>query len=91
MLNAINKHFPDGTKYTEPEGGLFVWVELPGSPDVLELFKKAASEYKVAFVPGVHFCKNPDDGIRHLRLNFSSSTPEQIEEGIKRLGEVFSK
>lgn len=90
MLRAIKLYFPEGTKYTEPEGGLFVWVELPGSPDVLELFKKAASEYKVAFVPGIHFCKNPDDGIRHLRLNFSSSRPEQIEEGIKRLGELFT-
>ncbi len=91
MLSAIKKYFPEGTKYTEPDGGLFVWVELPGEPDVLELFKKSASDYKVAFVPGIHFCKNPEDGIRHLRLNFSSSTPEQIEEGIKRLAELFSK
>lgn len=90
MLKAIQKYFPEGTKYTEPEGGLFIWVELPGKPDVLELFKKAASEYKVAFVPGIHFCKNQEDGIRHLRLNFSSSSPVQIEEGMKRLGELFS-
>ncbi|CAM5219240.1 2-aminoadipate transaminase OS=Ureibacillus acetophenoni OX=614649 GN=SAMN05877842_10633 PE=4 SV=1 [Ureibacillus acetophenoni] len=91
MLNAIQKYFPEGTKYIEPEGGLFIWVELPGKPDVLELFKKAVNDYKVAFVPGIHFCKNPDDGIRHLRLNFSSSSPDQIEEGMKRLGELFSK
>lgn len=91
MLDAIEKYFPEGTKYTKPEGGLFIWVELPGNPDVLALFKKATQEAKVAFVPGIHFCKNPDDGIRHLRLNFSSSTPEKIEIGIKKLGEVFSQ
>jgi len=89
MIQAIDRYFPEGTKYTKPEGGLFIWVELPGEPDVLALFEKATSECKVAFVPGIHFCKNPEDGIRHLRLNFSSSSPEKIEEGIKRLGELF--
>jgi len=91
MITSIENYFPEGTKFTKPEGGLFIWVELPGEPDVLALFERATSEYKVAFVPGVHFCKNPDDGIKHLRLNFSSSTPEKIEEGIKKLGELFNK
>ncbi|MDN4494827.1 PLP-dependent aminotransferase family protein [Ureibacillus aquaedulcis] len=89
MVTSIERYFPEGTKFTKPEGGLFIWVELPGEPDVLALFERATSEYKVAFVPGIHFCKNPDDGSRHLRLNFSSSTPEKIEEGIKKLGELF--
>ncbi|HWK22086.1 MAG TPA: PLP-dependent aminotransferase family protein [Ureibacillus sp.] len=91
MISSIEKYFPKGTKYTTPEGGLFIWVELPGNPDVLALFEQATSEIKVAFVPGIHFCKNPDDGIHHLRLNFSSSTPEKIEEGIKKLGELFTR
>lgn len=89
MISSIEKFFPTGTKFTRPEGGLFIWVELPGEPDVLALFERATTEYKVAFVPGIHFCKNPDDGSRHLRLNFSSSTPEKIEVGIKKLGELF--
>ena len=91
MISAIEKYFPEGTKYTKPEGGLFIWVELPGKPDVLKLFKKATEEYKVAFVPGIHFCKIEEDGNRHIRLNFSSSTPEKIEEGIRKLGHLFSE
>jgi 2-aminoadipate transaminase len=90
MLEGIKKHFPTGTKYTQPEGGLFIWAELPGEPNLQALLQKATQEYKVAFVPGKPFFINPEDGRNSLRLNFSSNTPENIEEGMKRLGEVFS-
>ncbi|HSQ33404.1 MAG TPA: PLP-dependent aminotransferase family protein [Peptostreptococcaceae bacterium] len=91
MLDGIQKYFPPGTKYTQPEGGLFIWAELPGEPNVQALLEKAAQEYKVAFVPGKPFFINPEDGKNSLRLNFSSNTSENIEEGMKRLGEVFSQ
>lgn len=54
MITSIEKYFPEGTKFTKPEGGRFIWVELPGEPDVLALFERATSESKVAFVPGIH-------------------------------------
>ncbi|MDO4581638.1 MAG: PLP-dependent aminotransferase family protein [Bacillota bacterium] len=86
MLDGMAKHFPAGCKYTKPEGGLFVWTELPGDIDCSELNKKAIEKHKVAFVPGSPFCVDPADGKHCLRLNFSSSNAEQISLAIERLG-----
>jgi 2-aminoadipate transaminase len=87
MLNCIKEEFPKGVKYTSPEGGLFIWVELPANIAAKEAFNKAL-ENNVAFVPGDSFfpkgdCKNT------LRLNFSNMPEEKIIEGIKRLGNVL--
>ena len=81
--------FPAGTTYTRPEGGLFIWVELPVNINVLDLLAKCV-ERKVAFVPGTHFfC---DGGhMNTLRLNFSNSTVEQIHEGMTVLREVIAE
>ena len=91
MLDGVKNYFPTDTKYTQPEGGLFIWAELPGEPNMQKLLEIASKDYKVAFVPGKSFFINPEDGKNSLRLNFSSNTPENIEKGMKLLGEVFSK
>ncbi|MBR6569871.1 MAG: PLP-dependent aminotransferase family protein [Clostridia bacterium] len=80
--------FPAGTIYTRPEGGLFIWVELPEHLNVLELLEKCV-ERKVAYVPGTHFfC---DGGhMNTLRLNFSNSTVEQIHTGMAVLRDVIA-
>ena len=57
MLDALSKAFPDpsaGVRWTRPQGGLFLWVELPDWMDTAELLKEAVKE-KVAFVPGTPF------------------------------------
>ncbi|MCL2492700.1 MAG: PLP-dependent aminotransferase family protein [Clostridiales bacterium] len=90
MIEGIEKYFPAGTVHTNPEGGLFVWVRLPGKPDIAELLKIATRKYKVAFVPGTPFYLDPADGSNSIRLNFSSNTPGRIETGMKRLGELFA-
>ncbi len=89
MLTAMRRHFPPGVTWTEPDGGLFLWVTLPDYLDATELLKKAL-EKKVAYVPGVAFSP---DGSEHnsLRLNFSFCAPEKINLGIQRLGDVFSQ
>ena len=91
MLDGIKKYFPKECKYTVPEGGLFVWVDMPESIDAKKLRKKAAEEYKVSFVPGSAFCVDKSEGIHSLRLNFSANNAEKIEEGLKRLGELIHK
>ncbi len=88
MLEELEK-FPAGTKWTKPEGGLFIWVELPEGLDALELLQKAV-EKKVAYVPGTHFCV---DGKHEntLRLNFSNSSVEQIRTGMGILRNIVTE
>jgi 2-aminoadipate transaminase len=86
MQAALARHLPPGSRWTRPEGGLFVWVELPGGLDADALFPLALAQ-KVAFVPGRSFyASDPHPGA--MRLNFSNRPPELIEEGMARLGRV---
>jgi len=89
MLNAMERHFPEGVTWTSPTGGLFLWVTLPEFLDSTELLK-AAVEHKVAFVPGDAFHPH-GDGRNSLRLNFSYCNPEKINIGIQRLGQVIEQ
>lgn len=86
MLRELET-FPEGSRYTKPEGGLFLFVEMPEGINATELFDKAV-ENGVAFVPGTFFY--PDGGHHNtLRLNFSNSTLEQISTGMAKLREVI--
>jgi 2-aminoadipate transaminase len=87
MLGAMEAHFPPGIRWTRPQGGLFLWVTLPASLDSARVLQEALKE-KVAFVPGAPFFPR-GGGASTLRLNFSFSGPETIEEGIRRLGGVL--
>jgi 2-aminoadipate transaminase len=86
MVAALSRHFPSGVTWTHPDGGMFVWATLPEGVDTAELLPKAL-EMKVAYVPGEPFFAT-DPARNCLRLNFSNSTPERIEEGIERLAGV---
>jgi 2-aminoadipate transaminase len=87
MIRTMRETFPNGIKWTEPEGGLFLWIELPKHMSAKELLPKAV-EQKVAYVHGQPF--HPDRrGLNTLRLNFSNATHENIVEGIKRLAMLF--
>jgi len=91
MIESIKKHFPsEGVHFTEPEGGMFLWVSLPEGISSMDLFDKAI-ERKVAFVPGNPFYVNKTGNVNTLRLNFSCVDEETIEEGIKRLGEAIAE
>ena len=85
MLAALAEYFPPEVTWTHPEGGLFLWMTLPEGLDMQHLFQAALRE-NVAFVPGDCFYPGGDEGSRHIRLNFSHSNPQQIREGIRRLG-----
>ncbi|HYN19559.1 MAG TPA: hypothetical protein VE078_01265 [Thermoanaerobaculia bacterium] len=76
-------------RWTRPQGGHFLWATLPEHFDTAELLSEALKE-KVAFVPGAAFYPN-GGGQNTMRLNFSYSRPEVIEEGIRRLGGVVAR
>ena len=83
MLGALERYMPEGVRWTTPEGGMFVWLTLPGEFDATGLLGRAL-EHDVAFVPGAAFF--PDGSGRNtLRLNFSKPDEEMIEVGIRRL------
>ncbi len=87
MLEALDEHFPEGVKWTRPEGGMFLWVTLPEGFDAQAMLPKAV-EKKVAYVPGRPF--HPDgSGANTMRLNFSNASPENIRIGIERLGRLL--
>lgn len=87
MVDAMTKYFPEGVTFTNPEGGLFLWVELPEYMNARDLAVKAI-EQKVAYVPGGAFFGN---NVREncFRCNYSCMSEEKIEEGVKRLADVI--
>ena len=76
-------------RFTEPSGGMFLWLELPEGSDTGELLQLAIAE-GVAFVPGSGFYTQGVNN-RSLRLNFSHSSPEKIHEGMARLTAAYRR
>lgn len=92
QLNAMlegMRLLPEGTSYTLPQGGLFVWAELPEGMDAMRLLERAI-EQNVAFVPGTHFY--PGGGHANtLRLNFSMPEEADIRSGMERLARAMKR
>lgn len=87
MLDCLKKYMPEQVTWTEPQGGLFLFVYLPQHIDSLEVLNKAI-ENKVAFVTGQSFhCDG--SGKNTLRINFSFPTHEQIQKGVERLANTI--
>ncbi len=87
-LEGCRRHLPAGTTWTEPEGGMNVWVRLPAPLDAGELLQRARKE-GVAFLPGKYFAvAEADPGA--LRLSFAGLAPEKIREGLAVLGRILA-
>ena len=89
MLESLENYFPPHLRWTKPEGGMFLWVELPTHVRAEEVLAEAIAE-KIAFVPGAPFFANEKQH-NFMRLNFSNQVPEKIEEGLKRLAQVVAR
>jgi 2-aminoadipate transaminase len=87
MIAALEQYFPAGSSWTDPQGGLFVWVKVPETIDTGAMFREAITA-KVAYVVGIAFYPHRDDNC-HMRLNFSAVDPEHITEGVHRLGDLL--
>ncbi len=89
MISALKEYMPAGVSWTEPEGGLFLFLTLPVHIEAEDLFMQAIEE-KVAFVPGnVFYCDG--SGRNTLRLNFSFASKDMNVEGIRRLAKAIGK
>ncbi|MGA1977830.1 MAG: PLP-dependent aminotransferase family protein [Bacteroidales bacterium] len=89
MLECFRKYMPEKVTWTEPLGGLFLFVTLPRNLDADKILQKAI-EKNVAFVSGKSFFCN-ESGRNTMRINFSYSGPSETEEGVKRLSAVISQ
>ncbi|MFF9113765.1 PLP-dependent aminotransferase family protein [Streptomyces sp. NPDC014805] len=83
MLAGLTDALPAGSTWTRPEGGMFLWVRLPSSYDTTALLPRVV-RHDVAYVPGAPFYASAPDP-RTLRLCFVTQTPEEIDEGLRRL------
>lgn len=87
MIDALEEHFPQEARWTVPEGGFFVWVEMPAFLDLASVLAEAV-EHGVTYVPGDAFY--PDGRGRNcMRLAFCYAEPDEIREGVRRLAEVL--
>ncbi|MFI8106630.1 PLP-dependent aminotransferase family protein [Streptomyces sp. NPDC086023] len=84
LLAGLPNALPEGSTWNRPEGGMFIWARLPENRDATALLKHAVA-HDVAYVPGApFFATTPDPST--LRLSFTTHTPEEIAEGLRRLG-----
>ena len=87
ITQALAAHMPDGTTWTTPRGGFYVWLTAPDGVDTVAL-SAVARDRKVAYVPGRPFYPG-DAGATQIRLAYSRVADHLIDEGIRRIGEVL--
>jgi len=87
ITQALAAHMPDGTTWTTPRGGFYVWLTAPDGVDTVAL-SAAARDRKVAYVPGRPFYPG-DAGATQIRLAYSRVADHLIDEGVRRIGEVL--
>jgi DNA-binding transcriptional MocR family regulator len=88
MLGALEREMPDGVYWSHPEGGYFLWIDLPPETDAADLLRRA-TDAGVTFVKGSDFYPNGSAGASSARLAFSFETPERITEGVATLGSLL--
>jgi 2-aminoadipate transaminase len=88
LLAGLLEHLPAGSRWTRPEGGLFIWVELPHGYDAERVLGRAI-ERGVAFVPGLYFYAG-EPRRETLRVSFATATPAELHEGAARLGAAIA-
>lgn len=86
VLRAVAKWFPAGTKVTQPEGGYFIWVELPPPIDALELHRLALS-HDISLAPG-HLFSTDHRYKHHVRINFGHPDDDRVEHALNTVGQM---
>lgn len=88
MLQTIGEHFPPGIRVTRPEGGYFLWIEMPESVNALEVHRRALKE-KITVAPGQIF--SPQQKFANfIRLNYGLTYTRQVEDAVITLGKIIT-
>ena len=87
MLESLQEHFGEGARWTEPQGGLFIWATLDERIDTTDLLA-LARKGGVAFVPGRAAYMDGRSGSSSMRLNFAGVPEQDIREGVRRIGKA---
>lgn len=90
MIKKMEELFPKQIKFENPDGGLFIWLELPEGYNSEEIFETMINEQKVAYVPGSTFFSGGGH-LNTIRLSFATMPEAKIVEGIERMSKVFNK
>ena len=90
MLKNIRKFLPKEVKATNPDGGFYIYLDLPDGISADKVFNKSF-EQKIAFVTGEPFCIDPVEGNKHIRLSYSNSTEDEINKSIEVIGKAIKE
>ncbi len=88
MLDAMDSFFPEEFRWSQPDGGMFIWAEGPQGYDLNSAYEKAIAN-NVAFVPGRYFYAQPGAGLETMRLNFTMFDEQTLADAIAVLGRVL--
>jgi 2-aminoadipate transaminase len=91
MLAALAEHFGDGATWSQPQGGLYLWVKLPAGADVAAVRDKILATDDVGYLAGTNFAADGVSGRNMMRLCYGYCTPAQIGEGIARLARALRR
>ena len=89
MLAALGENFGDRAEWSNPNGGLFIWLKMPDRSDLVSIRDDVLERYDVGYQGGVLFSPEGNTGHNYARLCFGYNAPEEIHEGIARLAEAF--
>lgn len=90
MLAALDRYMPSSFQWSQPEGGMFLWLEGPDGLDTEEVYWRAI-ERQTAFVPGKFFYAEPGVGNATMRLNYTMANEERIDWAVRTLAEVIAE
>jgi DNA-binding transcriptional MocR family regulator len=89
MMAALSRHFPEGTRASRPQGGYFLWVQLPSGTDALRVYRAALAQ-RISVAPGPIF--SPRGGFGDcLRLNYGHPWDETMEDAMRLLGDIVAR
>jgi len=89
-LDALARHMPQGVTWSKPEGGMFVWLQLPHGMEGGALLERAIAEERIAFVPGAPFFAEVP-AANTIRLSYSLPTEAEIDDGVQRLANLIRR